>query len=620
MDEIENNIDTLVDSQLEECISNGSRKSFFLYAGAGSGKTHSLVELLKKIQKKWGETFQSQNRHIAVITYTNAATNEILRRLGNNELFHVSTIHSFVWRIISSYQMDLKKHYIQFKEDEIADLHKTLSETKNKTTKTYKSNQERLQSLIEKKDNALRIERFVYNPNGDNLESNSLTHADVIKISAAMLMKSMLLQKIVTQQYPFLLVDESQDTKKELVKALFQMQASFPDGFTLGFFGDVKQRIYTDGEENIKTMIPSTWIQPVKRMNYRCAKRIITLANKIGKTIDQHAEQYPREDAPEGSVRLFIVSNSETIDKDKIETDVISRMKEITGNDSWIEETDKVKTLVLEHLMAARRLGFAEFHEIMSKLHKYNMSYLQGEVADFALFTSQIFPLLQFLKDDRKDEALALMKKYSPLLHFEVEAPAFQQIRACNVAVNQLVELCEKNPNTTIKDAIQFIIDTKLFPVEDVLRQGITIKPEEIERPEELDETIFAWSKAMNIPLKEIKIYDDYVNRRTRFDTHQGVKGLEFERVLVIISDDESKGFLFNYDKLFGVKPLTETDEKNAAAGKDTSITRTTRLLYVTCTRAKESLALVLYTSNPQKAKSTAINNGWFSNDEVVLL
>ena len=44
-----NNIDLQVDETLEKCILSTPRKSFFLFAGAGSGKTYSLVLLLKKI-------------------------------------------------------------------------------------------------------------------------------------------------------------------------------------------------------------------------------------------------------------------------------------------------------------------------------------------------------------------------------------------------------------------------------------------------------------------------------------------------------------------------------------------------------------------------------------------
>ena len=48
--EMENNIDFQVDETLEKCILSTPRKSFFLFAGAGSGKTYSLVLLLKKIR------------------------------------------------------------------------------------------------------------------------------------------------------------------------------------------------------------------------------------------------------------------------------------------------------------------------------------------------------------------------------------------------------------------------------------------------------------------------------------------------------------------------------------------------------------------------------------------
>ena len=47
--------------------------------------------------------------------------------------------------------------------------------------------------------------------------------------------------------------------------------------------------------------------------------------------------------------------------------------------------------------------------------------------------------------------------------------------------------------------------------------------------------------------------------------------------------------YFFSYEKLFGVKLKTETDIKNEREGKDNSITRTTRLFYVACTRAQKS-------------------------------
>lgn len=102
--------------------------------------------------------------------------------------------------------------------------------------------------------------------------------------------------------------------------------------------------------------------------------------------------------------------------------------------------------------------------------------------------------------------------------------------------------------------------------------------------------------------------------------THQGVKGLEFPRVMVVIDDSEARGFLFSYEKLFGAKAKSDTDKKNEAEGKETTIDRTRRLFYVTCSRAEEALAVAAYSDNPAAVRDTAIRQGWFDSDEVEIL
>ncbi len=61
-------------------------------------------------------------------------------------------------------------------------------------------------------------------------------------------------------------------------------------------------------------------------------------------------------------------------------------------------------------------------------------------------------------------------------------------------------------------------------------------------------------------------------------------------------------GNQFSYDKIFGGVELSKTDNKNVEEGKETTIDRTLRLLYITCSRAEESLALVLWSSAPTLA------------------
>lgn len=88
---------------------------------------------------------------------------------------------------------------------------------------------------------------------------------------------------------------------------------------------------------------------------------------------------------------------------------------------------------------------------------------------------------------------------------------------------------------------------------------------------------------------------------------------------MVVINDDEARGFLFSYDKLFGAKDKSKRDLENEAAGLDSALDRTRRLLYVTVSRAEESLAVVAYTDKPQAVKETAISNGLFAEEEIEL-
>lgn len=610
-----NNIDLQVDKTLENCILSTPRKSFFLFAGAGSGKTHSLVSLLKKVRDSIGNDLLLQGKNVAVITFTNAATDEIINRLDYSPVFHISTIHSFVWDVIKYYQADIKQLYCQYIKEGIQELNVKIGGAKNKTTKTYLSNVEKLGHLMDKLEKAVTIDKFVYNPNGSNPEYNALKHAEVIKISANIIMCNMMLQRIIAQRYPILLIDESQDTKKELVDAFFKIQENFGDVFTLGLLGDQKQRIYAEGKENMVSIIPAAWEKPVKKMNYRCAKRIIKLANTIGKDLDVHAEQTSREDAIDGLIRLFIVQQYEGINKDDVEQTVMKIMYDNTGDAKWAGDDAEVKILTLEHMMAARRLGIEQFFGPLSKVNKYQMTFLQGTVSELEFFTKEVLPIADSMKADGR-VALELLKAYSPLLSKQNIEKPYELYLRCRDEAGKVAEIV--NENRSIREVVKTVCDSQLLTVPEVVRQASMLMTSDI--TVDMDEDLQAWVNVIDLPIDMVRGYDDYVNQRTRFDTHQGVKGLEFERVMVIIDDSESKGFMFSYDKLFGVKDLSETDIRHIEAGEESSIDRTQRLFYVTCTRAKSSLAVVMYTDDPEKVKATVVTKEWFENEEIEML
>ena len=111
--------------------------------------------------------------------------------------------------------------------------------------------------------------------------------------------------------------------------------------------------------------------------------------------------------------------------------------------------------------------------------------------------------------------------------------------------------------------------------------------------------------------------YFKYIDKVDGYVTQQGSKGLEYNNVMVIINDDEKRGNQFSFEKLFGIDELSDTDINNIRNNKDNAVSRTRRLFYVTASRAKESLALIIYTRDMNKAKRFFIENSLATEEEI---
>ena len=609
---IDDYVDDHVDREIESCFSASSPNNFFVFAGAGSGKTRSLINTLNFLDKEQGEKLLMKGKQIAVITYTNAACDEISRRLQYKSIFSVSTIHSFLWELIKNYQVDIKTWIMESVQKEIEEL-------KQKQTKTSrgKAGEKRAETIKKKTERLAKIrsiQKFSYNPNGDNVGYDSLSHSEVIKMSTEFIATEPTMQDILTSKYPILLIDESQDTKKELIDALLIVCEKYGEKFIVGMFGDTMQKIYNDGKDNLAKCIPDNWVKPVKIMNHRSAKRIVTLANSIRSSVDDQKQQ-ARSDAEEGTVRLFITSKSNN--KEYVEKRVAEMMVQDTGDIGWNDEED-YKSLILEHHMAASRFGFSELYMPLSNSKKFDTSLREGSIPELSILSKLVFPLLVAYQSGNDFEVAKIIRKNSPLLNKEVFITGLNNqvelLRKAEEAVELLMKLWNDGKVPTCLEVLKSIRDTGLFKV------GNRVDEVLADYSQDENEKITALRTALSAPFYELERYALYVSDNTRFATHQGVKGLEFPRVMVILDDAQAREFLFSYEKLFGVKAQSDTDEKNAHDGKDTSITRTARLFYVACTRAKKSLAIVAYTENEEMVRDTALANGWFLENEIYIV
>jgi DNA helicase-2/ATP-dependent DNA helicase PcrA len=611
-----------VEDLVYSCLDLDSPKSFFLYAGAGSGKTRTLVEVMKRFREQRAQRLRLAGQRVAIITYTNAACDEIKRRLEYDSTFLVSTIHSFAWELIKGFQDDIREWVKQQLTTDIAEL----EEAQRKGRAGSKASQDRPRQ-IESKQKKLAginsVRKFIYNPNGDNISKNSLNHADVLKMTYEFLQGHELLQRILVREFPILLIDESQDTKRELMDAFFSVQEKFAAVFTLGLFGDTMQRIYADGKVDLEEAIPDTWAKPAKVINYRSKSRIVTLINSIRKDVDSHSQSPWRQDGP-GQVRLFIKDTRTEANKREFEASVRSKMAEVSEDECWTG--GDVKTLTLEHHMAAIRGGFATFFAPLYSVERFRTGLLDGTMAGVSLFINQVVPTVKATKSLDDFAVARLVRGYSPLLGKDAfagsKAPVLEIAKA-EQAVSSLAALFSDEQDPPLIDVLTEIHRSGLFQIPDSLlpivsRSSAAVAPDSDENEVDRDAEIDAWDEALKSTFREFQAYATYISEQSQFGTHQGIKGLEFPRVVVILDDEEARGFLFSYEKSFGAKAESSTDRSNETSGKETSTERTRRLFYVTCSRAEQSLAVIAYTKAPQELKRHVLSKGWFSEEEIV--
>lgn len=606
-------VDAHVDEEIAACLNLDTPKSFFLFAGAGSGKTRSLVTALQHVQTTLGERLRVKGQRVGVITFTNAASDEIKRRLLFDPLIDVRTIHSFAWSLIEGLNHDIREWLRVDLAEDIAKLN--VDEAKGrKGTKASTDRLKKIESKTKRLQNLPNVKSFTYSPTGDNRGRDALNHSEVLQLTAHFLQTKPAMQSILTGRYPIMLIDESQDTNKHLIDALFAVQAKLKGKFILGLLGDMMQRIYNDGKEGLGQGLPPDWATPGKQLNYRCPKRVIALINKVRSSTDQQHQQ-PIAAAVDGVVRLFILP-SDLANKPAAEQKIAAYMSRTTGDEKW-NEPKAIKTLTLEHRMAASRLGFLDAFSPLYDVEGWRTSFLDGTLPASRFFSDQVLSLVNAKQNNDRFAVARIAKAYSPRLTQEALRAAKdtqEHLKQVNASIDVLMELWKDGANPTLLQVLRCVAKHNLLEIPESLQASASeesaeaVASDEDEREDRQTERALAIQSFLNAPFSQIGPMMEYLSGDAHFDTHQGVKGLEFDRVMVIMDDAEARGFLFKYEDLFGGK----------AAGEKT-VESTKRLFYVTASRAKESLALVAYSSAPDRVQSFVLQEEWFNADEVVV-
>ncbi len=367
---------------------------FLLSGGAGSGKTYTLVQTIKQIISEYPTAL------IACITYTNAAVHEIENRV-NHENLRVSTIHDFLWSCISNFQSELRDSIIELINNEqlprVANL--TIPVDSN-----FFNKEGDIQSIRYKE--YLRIKEGI------------ISHDEVIVIANYMFAKYPKLCQIVVGSYPFILIDEYQDTNPLVVDIfLNQFTKHTERQHCVGFFGDSMQAIYDEGIGDIAMYInPLGQVYEVKKeQNRRSPKAVIDLANKI--RLDD-LTQRPSEDktAPnmlDGQIKagkvLFFHSQTDSVSIDNVRSYLIK-------NEGWnFDDIQGTKELNLTHNLISEKAGFHTLMDIHrgDAIMKYRdriKSFVEKHSLDTATLTFE--QVLLMLEDQFTEEKER--KKFRP--------------------------------------------------------------------------------------------------------------------------------------------------------------------------------------------------------------
>lgn len=355
-------ISTEADRAVRDCIETD--RSFALVAGAGSGKTTSLIDALGLIRSRSGPALRKNGQKIACITYTNRAVEVIRARLSFDDLYQVDTMHSFLWREVGRFQRDIR--------DALRDrrlpmlIAKAREKDTGRQTKEARRAREQVAKLEAELGGLADVNSFTYEDGAfSDYSSGQLSHDDIIEIAAYLLAERPNFRRLLGFRYPYIFVDEAQDTFASIVDGLNATCGG--EGLpVVGYFGDPWQQIYEDRAGNFAP--PQNGEQITKVENFRCAPPIIDFLNAFRRDVQQIPAGKNRE--LEGSVEIRLVQAEEPegprrrYSEPQLER-ALAAMDQALEAWGWANRDDVVR-LFLVRQMIARRLGFSDLNKLFT--------------------------------------------------------------------------------------------------------------------------------------------------------------------------------------------------------------------------------------------------------------
>ncbi|TMU76899.1 ATP-dependent helicase [Pseudomonas fluorescens] len=605
-------IDRIYSDETNEILAAAKEgKNFLLSGGAGSGKTYTLVETIA------GLIEQEPLAEIACITYTNAAAHEVEHRASHENL-RVSTIHDFLWSSIKHFQAELKETLVVLINDEAQTLFKVVSDSGEA-------------------EDVSGIEEDVEYKEYVKLRRGIVSHDQIPVLAHAMFLNYPKLCRIINDKYKFILVDEYQDTSPLVVKILLEHLACTERRNIVGFFGDAMQSIYDKGIgdlEAYKGAGKSCVTEIKKKQNRRNPTSVIDLANKFrtdgliqAPSNDHNAPNMKNGNPIVGSAK-FLYSSIADI---KVARDYLQ----------WSASPLQTKELNLTHNLIATKAGFPELMRIYDgdKVLEYvgrlkaivkatvprydpedktlkdviedmtqgktgnelkkvrptdsQVAYFDAHPEPFQLALSLKFldlvslyidkdMLIDDLKADQsmlggggttRDGLIKHLHRIQSLIKLYQDADFSEFMRLTDL------KILFQEDKVKLQDEIISLVSLENKTIEEVISQahatGLVRRDDRLNNF--VKQRLYVYGQVSRLPFSEFQNLYKYVDGKTPFSTQHKTKGREFDNVLVVM--DNGRWNNYNFEAFF------------VGEGKDTVIARTSKIVYVCCTRAKRNLA-----------------------------
>ncbi len=604
---------TEADLAVRECLE--ANRSFALVAGAGSGKTTSLITALDTIRSLCGRTLTQNSQRVACITYTNRAVEVIRSRLGFDELFYVATLHSFLWGEIGRFKRDVGEALKNHRIPEL--LAKARERDTGRETMDARKARDQVARLEADLAGIAGVTDFRYeDTEASDYLKGRLSHDDIIGIAGYLMANRPKFRRLLGWRYPYILVDEAQDTFGPIVEGL-NLTCS-QDGLPIvGYFGDPWQQIYEGRTGDF--VLPPGGRSITKVENYRSSQQVIDLLNAFRPDVQQVPAGENQGRVGSVEVRLVRAESPEGERKRYSEPQLeralvaMDQALEVWG---WAKRQDVVR-LFLVRQMIARRLGFSSLHQLFTGQYASTRAqdeYASGEHYLLKPFIKTICPLINAHQCGDNRKVIDILRSDSPA-YGSVGPNATSKLRGMiDMSKKDLHELSRLWGSARIRDVLSYCLDRDLLRVHDRLRDQLARGPQ----TEHYNETLHAEDKGnwladqyFDMPTRELQAYCDFTLEKTAYSTQHGVKGEEYRNVLVVFDDVEAGWSHYSFTKLLTPR----------AAGEPTDgqRDRSRRLAYVCFSRARENLRILLFTPEPERARQELIEKLKLSADQICI-